>query len=101
MESSDQRPSSARSPGRLFMLLERPRSRGLTLIELTVVVAIVGLLVSLLLPAVQLAHAAARRAACQKNLQQLGLALHNYHAAVGVFPPGYVAVYDSEASVEL
>lgn len=79
----------------------RRNQRGLTLIELLVVVAIVGLLIALLLPAVQVAQAAARRASCQKNLQQLGLGLHNYHTAVGLFPPGYVAVFDEEASVEL
>ncbi len=78
--------------------MTQTRPRGFTLVELLVVIAVIAVLLTLCLPAIQQARADARQSQCQNNMKQLGLAFHNYHSAAKVFPPGWTQYHPQPGS---
>lgn len=82
----------------LFSFRRRSFSRAFTIVELLIVIAIIGMLVAVLLPAVQSARESARRMTCQNNLRQIGVALSEYEGAHQVYPPGYESRVNDDGS---
>jgi prepilin-type N-terminal cleavage/methylation domain-containing protein/prepilin-type processing-associated H-X9-DG protein len=83
-----------------FILRKQRSRRGFTLIELLVVISIIGILVALLLPAVQRTRESGRRASCANNLRQIGLAIVNYETSHKSFPPGEILYRSSDGACQ-